>query len=327
MNGDDFLDKINEIDGDLVEGAENAHSRRRAIWFAAAACAALGIGVAIAAHFIGQRGKAPDVYAESLPTRQLESARPTAALTAAPTEAPTAEPTPVPQILYASGEYIHEFIPGHGGINMSAGLSREIQNEENDGCLFAVDISLAGISDDLWAQYDAEQRQIHDGEYWPKYQYAFDDWQQEKFPFWSGEEIAAYYGYDVDTFYNQKERGIWIGYWIMTADFEEYFKTVVSDEEFRLCVEANNRYNEIENEKYGDCTEIKERTREAIEAEYERLLSLGFWVELSDASAYSYSCGYSLIGYLTAEQLREFPVNDDYGYYIFWIGHADAIAE
>ena len=315
MNGEEFLNKISGIDPELVEAAENARPRKRLILVAAAAaCAVIGVGIALAAHFIGRRGKTPEVYAANQ--------------TAQPTEAATPEPTPVPRILYASDVGgVHEFVPGHGGINMISSLSREIENEENADCLFAVDISLSGVSDDLWAQFNAEQREIHDGEYWLKYQLVLDEWLQEKFPFWSSEEIAAYYGYDVNTFYNTYERGIKISYWVLTADFEEYFKTVVSDEEFRLCVEANDRYNELENEKYGDRPQITVRVREATEAEYERLLALGYWVELADSSDYSYAGGYSIIGYLTAEQLRDFPVNTDYGYYIFWIGHGGGMAE
>lgn len=82
--------------------------------------------------------------------------------------------------------------------------------------------------------------------------------------------------------------------------FEDHWRKTASEEDQQAYDDAVARWDEVLKEAYG----------KILSAEAERLIKKGLLVE--------YDGEHAINGYLTAEQIRDFPVSDEYGMYLYW---------
>jgi hypothetical protein len=295
-----MYDAITGIRDDIVESAGEygfEKKKRSFAWIGCAAAACLVMG--IAAFGISRLNKAPaDPMEAAVPTEQ-------ASFTA---EAPAPEKT----VLYCNGveQVPDEVYPNPGKTNISSPLCIEMLNPEYADCLFAVRIGLTHTYDDIWEELNEAWREyVADPDY-QKYSKMYEEWEAEKFKDMLPDEIAAYYGLSYEEFDNRPEHPT-RGFILMNTDFQEYLKEALDAEEAARCIEAFERMSELDNEMWGSRARISARNAEVLRSEYERLLALGLDVELGEDG---------LIGYLSGEQISDFPCSELYGYYISWIG-------
>ena len=327
MNGNDFLEKLNLIDPELVEAAETARGVGRKAWLiAAAACAVLAFGVIVVLRLLPVSGGEHHALVPSTPSVVSPSPvtdTPTAPLTESPTalttDAPpitTAEP---PRILDGDGRNgLHESVPGPGIMNVSVTLENALKNADNADCLFSVDIELViPAAEERWRELCREESELAQNPDYKRYCEEYDNWRRERFPFWDSAMLAEYYGYDLEAFIAPTAQGVEFGYAVMCADFEKYLSSAVSEEEFRILKAANDRHLMLVNELYGEKPQVTAIKLKATEGECARLRLLGLNVSLRGD-------GLLIGGLLPRDRLLDFPASDLYGYYIFWHGAGNA---
>lgn len=322
MNGTDFLAGINSVDEKLIN--EAAESKRRVspmrYILPAAACMALCLGALAALRFAKPNNT--DDKSALLPDRTNA----VAGITDAAAE--TAEPTAAPRIVYADHvESDDEFVPGPGSINMSAPLQQIIHGEAEgdwDDCLFAVYFGVTyadhGMLEKLIEEASRLNRDPNNQKYW----YAYNEWYHANYSLrppegMTDEEIAAEFGCTYDEFWTEENDGLSLGYRILCAEFEKYWANEIPADEFRTCVDAKNRADEANRAAWGDRSAVWAEEAKTIAEEYERLKALGLNVYINENGV--------LCGYLTKEQLLDFPVSPEYGYYINWQGHDNVMDE
>lgn len=313
MNGNEKLyEAVTGLSDDVIEsaGGYKFAKKKSLAWiaYAAAACLALGLGI----FGVSRMAKKPVKPIEAaIPTEQQTEKTPTAR----PEESPVIEKT----VLYGDGKtnkFDDESYPNPGTTNISYPLRSEILKEENADCLFAVRIGLTHVYDELWTELNETWREcIADPDY-QKYANMYNEWEWDKFKEMLPDEIAAYYGLSYEEFENN-EGGLSKRYILMNADFQEYLKDLLPAEEFDRCVAAFDRLTEIDDEMWGSRERIGARVAEVYGNEYERLSGLGLEVELDETG---------LVGYLSGEQIADFPCSGLYGYCFYWIG-ADNIMD
>lgn len=310
MNGIDLLDIANGIDEEFIASAAKTRGARRRLWYslAAAACA-VAAAVAVTAALRGGTPQ-PETQSALMPAQTGTSET---VQTAVPTAVPTEAPTPEPVILYAPGAGgIHEFVPSHGGTNIDSELSSAINDGEHEDCLFAVDIGVTDLTADVYERLTEEFLNCAHDPYFKKHCQISDEWIGGECRKWLdqiNEEAGTY---------NQS-----------TPEWQEVFRrkmdvyalTQMSEEEWERCKAASDAYHEAKNRlsSYSGEPEVVELAAERLDAEFERLKSVGLNVWRNEKGG--------ICGYLTAEQIRNFPGSTDYGYYIIWQGHGGGIAE
>ncbi|MBQ4167552.1 MAG: PT domain-containing protein [Clostridia bacterium] len=147
-----LFDAVGMIGGRHIEEArsfevkkEKGRSLPMRLAYAAAACLALfaaGFGIS---RLINRGGFNVNGFAASLPSAEpTETVFLTVNPTLQPTDEPTAEPTPLPRIVYAgSKRIIDSDVPERGVVQRSLALEEALADPENEGCLFAVIISMS----------------------------------------------------------------------------------------------------------------------------------------------------------------------------------------
>ncbi len=309
MNGIDGLDITNGINEEFIASAAKTRGARRTLWYslAAAACA-VAAAVAVTAALRGGTPQ-PETQSALMPAQTGTSeTAPTAVQTAAPTEAPTPEPV----ILYAPGAGgIQEFVPSHGGTNIDGALNRAINDGEHEDCLFAVDIGVTDLTADVYEMLTEEFLKCAKDPYYKKYCDIERKWSNEcRKRLQEINEIAGTTEQSSPEWmeaYNRKR--------------EEYVLTQMDRYEWNRCKAANAAYHEAEARlgSYSVEPKVVALAAERLDAEFERLKSAGLNVYRNEKGG--------ICGYLTAEQIRNFPGSTDYGYYIIWQGHDGGIAE
>ena len=303
-NSEKMYEAITGIRDDIVENAGEYKFRKKKksfawIGYAAAACLVLGTAV----FGISRLAKAPaKIHEASVPTEEV------------------AQPTDNEKtVLYGYGkkQYLDEFDPDPGEMNVTYPLAEEILKAENADCLFAVRIALTHTADEIWDELNEEWRELTADPDYKKYCELYEEWEKENFGEMIPEEIADYYGWTIEEFLDESVHP-YRGYVIMHEDFEAYLKGQLDPEEYALCVAAHERVIVNDDEMFGSRTRIKANDTEALRGEYERLLSLGLNVELDETG---------LIGYLSGEELANFPCSDRYGYSVYWIGAENIMDE
>lgn len=312
-----MYEAITGIEDDIIESAGEYRfekRKRRLSWVgvAAAACLALGLG----AFGVSRLVKSPAApYEAHLPTEAPS------VVTAEPVDNdPTFAPEQDRIVLYATDKtnFENESIPNAGAIMVSPNLSRTIEPPENTGnCLFAVTIGLFHTNDDVWHELNVEYHEcIADPDYLD-YSDRYSAWERENYMLMTAEEIAAHYGLTYPEF-DDRPNYPTTGYLLMHEDFETYLKEQVDAEEYARCIAAQERMKAVCDEMDGSRTRMKAAYNAARDAEFERLAALGFDVQIEDGV---------LIGFLTADQILNFPCTEEYGYQIIWIGNESVMDE
>ena len=325
MNGTEFLEGLGSLDNELLSEAESSVRVKSHMRWAlpVAACLALGLGVMAAVHFASPKNN----EAEAAVPYGTESIVSTEAYvtheTQAPTEAP--EPTEAPRIVYLDGEIVgDEWYPDPGEINFSSPLWPTLNGEiegDWDDCLFAVDISLTHSDGGLLEKLIHEAHVINQDPDNVRYAYAYWDWYRETYELreMTEEDVAAELGLTIEEFYENAPDGERVGQHLLWEAFEAWWKSEIPEDEFNACVAAHNRMLEANNAAWGERTQVKEVVRRNTIAELERLKALGLNVYINESGGIS--------GYLTREELLNFPVSDTLGYVIYWQGEDNIIDE
>ena len=319
MNGTEFLEGLNSLDKELLNEAESPVKVKSPMRWAlpVAACLALALGVAAAVHFTKPKGN------------EASADLPEATDGIVPTDAAgtseTPQPTEAPRIVYMDGERIYdEWYPDPGEINYSSPLWPTINGEVEgdwDDCLFAVDIALTHSDGGMLEQLIHEAHVLNQDPDNVRYAYAYWDWYRDTYELreMKEEDVAAELGLTIEEFYERAPDGERVGQHLLWEAFENWWKNEIPEDEFNACVEAHNRLLEADNAAWGERTEVNEVIRKNVAAEYERLKALGLNVYMNDTGGIS--------GYLTREQLLNFPVSDTLGYVIYWQGQDNIIDE
>lgn len=184
-----------------------------------------------------------------------------------------------------------------GQVNVYDELAEQIKANGNKNALFVVKVVLCGVTNDI----AKEQEKIHDAymdarnapivqEYWEQY----DEW--SRIPIEKLDADAARFRrnekYVTDSFY---------AYWVSTHTEEE---KAAYDAAWAVVQEKYNTYISM----YDSVLLVaqKEKTfEEANRLQDEGLMLV--WKEYTE-----------MVGFLTEEQITQFPVNESYGYYITW---------
>ncbi len=305
MKSEKMYEAVSGISDDIIEtaGEYRFEKRKRSLaWlgYAAAACLVLGA----AAFGVSRLVKKPaDTLQAALPTQENVIS----------TQATNETEAPEKTVLYCTGEQVEDnSYPNPGEVNISHPLADEIHKEKNADCLFAVVIALTHTYDDIWDELNEEWRNAVQDPDCVKYDTMFSDWEWETFTVkeMRPDEIAAYYGLSYDEFDDRPNHPT-RGYILMNEDFKEYLKDKVDPEEYARLVAAHERLDAIDDEMSGSRTRINAACDAANAAECERLKALGYDVRIEDGK---------LIGFLSGEQIANFPCSDIYGCCIYWIG-------
>ena len=319
MNGTEFLEGLSSLDNEILNEADSPvkikSPMRRAI--PAAACLAVALGVTAAVHFTKPKGNEV--------TASVPGATESAVSTDAYVTPQVQTPTEAPRIVYQDGERIcDEWYPDPGEINYSSPLWPTIKGEVEgdwDDCLFAVDIGLTHSDGGLLEQLIHEAQVLNRDPDNVRYAYAYLDWYRETYELreMTDEDVIAELGLTIEEFYEKAPDGESVGQHLLWEAFENWWKNEIPEDEFNACVEAHNRLLEADNAAWGERTEVNEVIRRNTAAEYERLKALGLNVYMNELGGIS--------GYLTREQLLNFPVSDTLGYVIYWQGQDNIIDE
>lgn len=194
------------------------------------------------------------------------------------------------------------FVPGE--VRMIGTLSDEIKKEENRDSVFFVEIDILFIAPEKTKKlFDELNSMLADAKNDPVYLRfiaKMNDWfDNVKFPSLTEEELAWYYDADED-------RTIYYDEFL-----ERYSETSSSEEaeEFRT---ALDRYYEAVFAR--NWYEVPQEISDELTAELGRLTALGLILDLNWFDARNRS----VRGYLTADQIEDFPKNENYAYMIFF---------
>ena len=247
------------------------------------------------------------------------TAEPSAEPTSEPTEAPTPEPTAEPEVIYGTGLYARpDVLAAYGEVIMPGALSRALTEDKEgryDNCVFAVSISIEYADHGIAESYSHLAHELSEDEDFRRYEYAYYDWIQQTYVLrppqgMTGDEIAEELGYDPVWFRTEGEDGLENGYHVLTALFEEQWKKEIPEDEWLSAVEAHKKYLEASDNAWGRREESRAESARTKASECERLQALGLNVFLNPDGR--------MLGYLTKEQILNFPVNERYGYYLGW---------
>ncbi len=352
MHDNEFkaLEQLNDIDDDLIAGAEKSPKRFNTALVAGIAAAVVVSVIALAVINPFKKPETPKNSANN-DNKVTEIGKIETNTPALPTTEPVdngqnpavneqPEDKIQKKILYASGNEhaANEYIPARGGKNIATPLSFEIEKEENKDCLFAVGISLYHISDELYKELLNKERLLYQNSI-SEYDRMFDEWQKQITSndprFTEGKSIdeypenvhafgwPEYYGYTPEEFWSRGSNYLYVGLVIMYNDFNNYLKDKMPEAEYNELMAAHKEYLELIDELDGSQTMIRELTKNVHMDEVERLKALGLDVKLEERED-----GWtSITGVLTPEQISDFPASSKYSYLIIWQGHDNAINE
>ena len=206
----------------------------------------------------------------------------------------TSQDAPSPEIIRGGPVSSSDENPAVGQVSVYDELAEQIKANKNEDALFAVKVVLCGITDGIVEEYhgaytDARNVPIVQ-EYWDEY----DKW--SRIPIEKLDADAAQFRrnekYVTDSFY---------AYWVSTHTAEE---KAAYDAAWAVVQEKYNAYISM----YDSVLLVaqKEKTfEEANRLQDEGLMLV--WKEYTE-----------MVGFLTEEQITQFPVNESYGYYITW---------
>lgn len=184
--------------------------------------------------------------------------------------------------------------PPAGQVNVYSELAEQIKANKNKEALFAVKVVLCGVTEGIVEEYhdaymDARNVPIIQ-EYWAQY----DEW--SRIPIEKLDSDSAQFrrtGESMpDSFY---------AYWVSTHTEEE---KAAYDTAWALVEEKYGAYISM----YEDVLPVvrEEKTFEEVNRLQDEDLLL-VWKRYAE-----------MVGFLTGEQITQFPVNERYGYYIVW---------
>ena len=307
-----LYESLIDIDPDLVEQADSYEFGKVKPRFAAraviiaAACAALGLAV-FGVVRLGK--KLPDEKSALSPT-----ASPTETASSAQE---TAQPSPTPFLFgktVIKGEKGHdsnESIIQPGEVRVLGPLYGYMKGAGNPDYLFYVQVEIWYYAPEECRGYKKglveEISAAKNASIFQEFQREMDNWfNQFIYPNFTSEEEQQY-------LYECGWKDVWLPYY---DEFFNYYADNVSQEkadEFRA---AHKRYQDAI-DAYEKCA-IPQAIQDAFMAELDRMSWHGLMLELDSADVRN-----SIVNaYLTQEQIMSFPVNPDYAYKIYFVGHA-----
>jgi hypothetical protein len=273
--------------------------KRNIIKAAAVLAAAFMLGSALAAC-TGPANGGPDPADTQAPASEQPTEESTVTEEPIVTAAPTPEPTIPPNVLYGGNNTISSPTKPRPGETALMGCFRDhLDQAERDGNVFAVKLMIE-------AGHEAsEQLQA-----WRSSTYA-----EGVDPFTAREQ--AYYRWVSERFSDPEENRKFVAFVEGSELGEEAIKDVMFDdywrknapEEAEAYDEASAAWQDKREELLGD----------AVRAEAARMQELGLIVQ--------YEHGAYMTGYLTSDQIRNFPAGTEHGFYIYWQFDPELTAE
>jgi hypothetical protein len=238
----------------------------------------------------------PNLLKKTPPT--VESA----AVTTAQTFPSIAEiTTAAPRIVYGKTDVVDDFEPSPGTYYLSGGVTEALKDPQNESALFYVQIKVF-YSNEL----NVTTTFLYEGK-------TLDEW--------GSDPSLREYQDGLNAYSWEKERAL-TDYEISQFDTESFWAKTI--EEWDALWDLNHDTNP--STKYAEAKQAfnVEKEKEVfnlLSEETSRLESLGLDVSTEQRAAPLWP---RIVGYLTKEQIRNFPCGD-YGYYILWADRGDII--
>ena len=290
-----LFEAVTCIRSEIVDSAaDRSFTRKRPVNIkavAAAACFAIAAAVFVIVHSMGN--------ANGGITARIDDGRNAVSVS---TDVPSHTEPAGSMILYSPpGQLGDEIVPEKGALDITFWLNEEIAKPENSDKLFAVEIWVYHMAfvDEYLENEDAKYMRLLADPAIVFYEQEYEVWRKTIYQPTEDELIQIDKGNDVS--------------W---DRFDEYWRSTQPEDVQKAYLDARARLLEgyrayQENTSEETMHELFDaKIHEELERERDRLLSLGYSVELNDGK---------LTGCLTPEQILEFPCEQNHGYKIIWM--------
>ena len=206
----------------------------------------------------------------------------------------TSQDAPSPEIIRGGPVSSSDENPAAGQVSVYDELAEQIKANKNKDALFAVKVVLCGVTDGIVEEYHKAYMDALNASVIQEYKAQYDEWSRipaEKLDSYSAEFRET--GKSMpDSFY---------AYWVSTHTEEE---KAAYDAAWALAKEKYDSYISMKKDVLP--VVVAEKTFEEVN-------------RLQDEGLLLIWKGYSeMVGFLTEAQITQFPVSENYGYYITW---------